>query len=74
MRYVNLFDFWFDKFSSKYSTWDWDQIGIKLGTEHIIYEKLINFMYKEYPCLACNYRTKQNAKEGLNFEGLEMQK
>ena len=31
MRYVNLFDFLFDK----YSPWDWDQIGIKLGAKHI---------------------------------------
>ena len=39
MRYTNLFDFWFDK-----RQW---QIGIKLGTEQIIYQKLANFMYKK---------------------------
>ena len=31
MRYANLFDFWFDK----YSPWDWDQIGIRLGAKHM---------------------------------------
>ena len=30
--------------NDKYS---WDQIGIKLGIEHIIYEKWANFMYKK---------------------------
>ena len=31
----------------KYSPWDRDQIGIKLGTDYIIYQKLENFMYKK---------------------------
>ena len=60
------------------------QIGIKLGIEHIIYEKWANFMYKKdihvnklekalvCKCVFCT--TKRNAKGGLNFEGLEMQK
>ena len=66
-----------------YSLWDWDQIGIKLETELIIYEKLANFMYKMIYMLACLkvsslackcvfYGTRQNAKWGLDFEGLEM--
>ena len=69
--------------NDKYSLWDWDQIGIKLETELIIYEKLANFTYKmiymlaglKVSSLACKcvfYRTRQNAKWGLNFEGLEM--
>ena len=33
--------------NGKYSPWDRNQIGIKLGTEHIIYEKLANFTYKK---------------------------
>ena len=33
--------------NDKYSPWDRNQIGIKLGTEHIIYEKLANFTYKK---------------------------
>ena len=24
--------------------WDWDEIGIKLGTKHVTYQKLVNFM------------------------------
>ena len=34
-------------FNNKYSPWDWDEIGIQLGTEHIISEKLVNVMYKK---------------------------
>ena len=30
----------------KYISWDRDQIGIKMGTKHIIYQKLANVMYK----------------------------
>ena len=33
--------------NDKYSPWDRDQIVIKLGTEHIIYEKLENLIYKK---------------------------
>ena len=29
------------------SPWDWGQIGTKLGTEHAIYQKLANFMWKK---------------------------
>ena len=32
--------------SDKFSPWDRDQIGVKLGTEHV-YEKLANFLYKK---------------------------
>ena len=32
--------------NDKYSSWDWDQIGIKLGTDYIIYKKFANFMFK----------------------------
>ena len=68
--------------NNKYSPWDWNQIDIKLGTEHIIYQMLPNFIYikrtdLKVSSLACKcvfYRTKQNTKWGLNFEGLEMQK
>ena len=45
MRIFLIFDL--INFSNKYSPWDWDQIGIKLGTKHIIYKKLANFMYKK---------------------------
>ena len=34
--------------SDKYSSWDPDQVGIKLGTDYIIYQKLANFIYKKY--------------------------
>ena len=27
-----------------HSPWGWDQIGIKLGTKHVIYQKLANFL------------------------------
>ena len=46
MRYTNLF-FGLINVNDKYSPWDRDQIGIKLETEYIIYEKLANFMYKK---------------------------
>ena len=26
------------------SLWDWNQIGIKFGTKHVIYQKLESFM------------------------------
>ena len=32
---------------AKYIPWDEAQIGIKLGTQHIIYQKLANFMSKK---------------------------
>ena len=81
MRIYLIFDL--ININDKYSLWDWDQIGIKLETELIIYEKLANFTYKmiymlaglKVSSLACKcvfYRTRQNAKWGLNFEGLEM--
>ena len=67
--------------NDKYSPWDRVQIGIKLGTDYIIYQMLANFMYKRISMLrglkmaplACKYvfyRTKQNLKGELNFEGL----
>ena len=31
--------------NNKYSPWDWDQIRIKLGIEHLIYQNSANFMY-----------------------------
>ena len=46
MRYTTLF-FGLINVNDKYSPWDRDQIGIKLETEYIIYEKLANFMYKK---------------------------
>ena len=71
--------------NNKYSPWDWNQSGIKLAADYILYQKLPNFMYKkdihvnrlDISSLACKcvfYRTKQNAMGRLNFEGLEMQK
>ena len=67
--------------SDKYSPWDRDQIGIKLGTDFIIHQKLENFMYKRIsmltglkvasmPCKCVFYRTNQNTNGELNFEGL----
>ena len=32
--------------NDKYSQWDRKQIGIKLETDYIIYQKLANFMFK----------------------------
>ena len=46
MRIYLIFDLIND--IDKYNPWDWYQIGIKLGTEHIIYKKLANFIYKEH--------------------------
>ena len=71
--------------NNKYSPWDWNQIVIKLRADYILYQKLADFMYKkdihvnrlDMSSLACKcvfYRTKQNAKGRLKFEGLEMQK
>ena len=37
--------------SHKYSPWDQDQIGIKLRKDHIIYQKLANFIYKSISML-----------------------
>ena len=33
--------------NDSYSPWDRDQTGTKLGTDHIIYEKLATFIYKK---------------------------
>ena len=33
--------------NDKYGSWDRYEIGIKLGTDYIIYQKLTNFMYKK---------------------------
>ena len=33
--------------NDKYGSSDRDEIGIKLGTDYIIYQKLTNFMYKK---------------------------
>ena len=71
--------------SDKYSPWERDQIRIKLGTDYIIYQKLAILFIKrifmitdwKVSFLACKcifYKTKQDAKWGLNFEGFEMQK
>ena len=37
--------------NDNYSPYDRDQIGIKLGTDYIIYQKLGNFMYKRISTL-----------------------
>ena len=68
-----------------YSPWDWDQIGTKLGTEHIIYKNLVNFMYKKdihvkrlqsviFGMEMCILQNKTKCKSRPDFEGLEMQK
>ena len=33
--------------NDKYSPWDRDKIGIKLGKDYIIYQNLANFMYRK---------------------------
>ena len=33
------------------SPWNWSQIGIKLGTRHVIYQKLANFILKKMSML-----------------------
>ena len=71
--------------NDKYSPWDRDQIGVKLGADYMIYRKLAILCIKRIFMLAglkvsflarkcVFYKTKQDAKWGLNFEGLEMQK
>ena len=68
-----------------YSPRDWDQIGTKLGTEHIIYKNLANFMYKKvihvrrlqsviFGMEMCILQNKTKCKSRPDFEGLEMQK
>ena len=32
------------------SPWDWGQIDIKLGTKHVIYQKLTEFLQKKVMC------------------------
>ena len=44
MRIYLIFDL--INVSDKFSPWDRDQIGVKLGTEHV-YQKLANFLYKK---------------------------
>ena len=41
----NLLDCWKNK--SPFSTWDQNQIGIKLETGHFIHQKIANFMLKK---------------------------
>ena len=45
MRIYLIFDLIND--IDKYNPWNWDQIRMKLGTEHIIYQKLANFIHKD---------------------------
>ena len=45
MRIYLIFDL--ININDKYSPWDQDQIVIKLGTQHIIHQKLANFIYKK---------------------------
>ena len=45
MRIYLIFDLIND--IDKYNPCDWNQIGMKLGTEYIIYQKLANFIYKD---------------------------
>ena len=52
--------------NSKYSPWDPDQIGIKFGTDYIVYQNLGSFMYEK--------DIHVNRLEKLNFKVLEMQK
>ena len=70
------------------SPWDWEQIGIKLITEHAIYQKLANFLQKKDFCvdrllsylwhLNVNFTEQNIIQKGdpmeMNFAGLKMRK
>ena len=55
------------------SPWDQGQIGIKLGTKHVTYQKFATFLYEDImlkglkvsflTCKCVFYRPKHNAKE-----------
>ena len=49
MQIYLVFDFIY--FNDKCSPWDQDKVGIKLGTNYIIYQKLSNFTYKRISML-----------------------
>ena len=58
---------------------NWYQIGdrtyyIPNVTKFYIYIKSTDLKVSSLACKCVFYRTKQNTKWGLNFEGLEMQK
>ena len=72
--------------TSRFSPWDLGQISIKLGTKHVIYQKLTTFLQKEgiyldrlesviFSMLMCILQTRTYAKGGLmelKFEVIEM--
>ena len=69
------------------SPWDWDQIGIKVGTKHVIYEKFANLLQKKDNYVnrlkSHIWHVKMYFKDHnimqtvdpieMNFEGLKMQ-
>ena len=66
------------KVNIKYSPWDRDQIGIKFGTDYIIYQKLENFMDKKdihvnriesgiFGMQMCILQSKTKCKGGTEF-------
>ena len=69
--------------NDKYSPWDQNQIGIKLGKGYIIYQNVANFIYEKdihfnrlesviFDIKCVFYWTKQHAKGRLNFECLDI--
>ena len=64
--------------NDNYSPWDQEQIGNKLRTDYIIYQKLANFMYKKdihvnrlksdnFGMEMCILQNKTNCKEETEF-------
>ena len=65
------------------SLWDRDQIGIKLGTKHVIYQKFINFGWEKIglkvlysACKYAFYRLEHSLRGrvgmGFNLQSFEM--
>ena len=76
MRIYLIFDLIND--IDKYNPCDWDQIGMKLETEYIIYQKLANFIYKDdihvnrlesiiFDMTMCILQNKTKCKGGTEF-------
>ena len=57
------------------SPWDWDHVDIKLGTKHVMQQKLANFTYRKrismltalkvssLTCTCVSYKPEHNANE-----------
>ena len=70
MRYTKLFYFDLIHVNNKYSSWDRDQTGVKLGIEHTIYEKLANVNRFEsviFGMSMCILQNKTKCTEGTEF-------